>query len=241
MDEILIYAKYDDKKSIIAIRSNIFLEDKTEWTKIDEWVEGQDRYMYAHADNGEYVQEKHGKPLFDDKGRPNFHDDFVEWTDEKKKELYPIAEIDPEKLEQEANLEALMLTSIKASFLLELPDETAATLPLCFEPWESYIGKSLKSGERVKYNNKLYKVIQNVPVVLENQPPGIETASLYNAIDVEHAGTLEDPIPYDQTMTVHNGKYYVENDIIYKCTRDSGQPLYHTCESLIGHYFERVN
>ena len=88
-DEILVYAKYDENNSIIAIRSSIFLNDTDEWTKIDEWTDGQDRYMYAHADNGDYVQEKHGKPLYDDSSRPNFHGDFVEWTEEEKSEYYP--------------------------------------------------------------------------------------------------------------------------------------------------------
>lgn len=92
MNEILIYAKYDENNSIVAIRSSIFLDDTDGWTQIDEWVSGQDRYLYAHADNGEYVQEKHGKPLYDDSGRPNFHGDFVEWTEEEKEEKYPLPE-----------------------------------------------------------------------------------------------------------------------------------------------------
>lgn len=93
--EIKIYSKYDDHNSIISIRSSIFLNGTEGWTQIDEWVSGEDRYLYAHADNGEYVQEKHGKPLYDERGRPNFHGDFVEWTEEEKEELYPIQEPEP--------------------------------------------------------------------------------------------------------------------------------------------------
>lgn len=93
--EIKIYAKYDDHNSIISIRSSIFLNDTDGWTQIDEWVSGEDRYLYAHADNGEYVKEKHGKSLYDDKGRPNFHGEFAEWTEEEKEELYPIQEQEP--------------------------------------------------------------------------------------------------------------------------------------------------
>lgn len=91
-NEILVYAKYDENNSIVDILSSIFLNDTEGWVQIDEWQDGQDRYLYAHADNGEYAQEKHGKPLYDESGRPNFHGDFVEWTEEEKKEFYPTTE-----------------------------------------------------------------------------------------------------------------------------------------------------
>ena len=235
--EIKIYADYDNHNSIISIRSSIFLDSTDGWTEIDEWSQGQDRYLYAHADNGEYVQEKHGKPLYDDMGRPNFHGDFEEWTDEEKKELYPVEEA-MKKAEQEATLQSMIAESAKVAFMADMPDEKAVEIPLCFEKWESYIGKAMKQGTRFEYGGELWKAIQNVPTVLENQPPSIHTASLYNRIDESHAGTIEDPIPYDQTMTVHNGKYYLEDGITYKCIRDSGQPLYATCASLVGNYFE---
>lgn len=107
--EILIYAKYDINMSIIDIRSNIFLSDTEGYTQIDKYEpimlldtesnESDRRYMYAHADNGEYIQMVHGKPLFDDKGRPNFHDNFVEWTEEEKEAKYPTPEPSPSDIE----------------------------------------------------------------------------------------------------------------------------------------------
>lgn len=238
-DGILIYAQYDENKSITAIRSNIFINDLNDWIKIDEWSEGQDRYMYAHADNGEYAQEKHGKPLYDDLGRPNFHDDFVEWTEEEKKEKYPIIDTKPEepteKEKQKELLKDMMFEREKLSFLIELPDVEAVKIPLCFDPW--VVGKSYKVGDRVEHGGKLWKCRQ-AHTSQENWKPSIDTASLWEVINVENAGTLEDPIPYDQTMTVYNGKYYLEEGIIYKCIHDSGQPLYATCASLVGNYFE---
>ena len=119
-----------------------------------------------------------------------------------------------------------------------IPDQEALECILIFPEWESYIGKSMPEGVRTQYEGKLYKSRQEIPTVLANQPPGIETAALYVVIDQEHEGTLEDPIPYDQMMEVFNGKYYIEDEIIYKCIRDSGQPLYATCASLVGNYFE---
>lgn len=99
-DEILIYAKLDSNKSIVQIVSSIFVEDTKGYTQIDAWHEGQDRYIYAHADNGEYVMNKRGKPLYDDLGRPNFHDDFIEWTEEEKQTKYPIRKPEPSELEK---------------------------------------------------------------------------------------------------------------------------------------------
>lgn len=106
--------------------------------------------------------------------------------------------------------------------------------------WESFIGGSMDEGQRFTYKGELWKAIQAVSTVLAHQYPSIDTASLYNRIDESHEGTMEDPIPYANTMTVHNGKYYIENGIVYKCIRDSGQPLYATCESLVGNYFEKA-
>lgn len=119
-----------------------------------------------------------------------------------------------------------------------IPDQQALDCISIFPTWESYIGKSMPEGVRTQYEGKLYKSRQEIPAVLANQPPGIETAALYVVIDQEHEGTLEDPIPYDQMMEVFAGKYYLEDGIIYKCIRDSGQPLYATCASLVGNYFQ---
>lgn len=137
--------------------------------------------------------------------------------------------------EEEASLQAMMAANARASFLAELPDEKAAKITLCYDPWTT--DKAYKVGDRVECDGKLWKCRQ-AHTSQENWRPCIETASLWEVINVENAGTLEDPIPYDQTMTVYNGKYYLEEGIIYKCIRDSGQPLYATCASLVGNYFE---
>lgn len=122
--EILVYAKYDENNSIVAIRSNIFLGDTDGWTQIDEWQDDQDRYMYAHVDNGEYVQEKYGKPLYDDSGRPNFHGDFVEWTEEEKEEKYPLPDPMPSG---DDNMTKKIKTTLNEMVLNALPDGETLT------------------------------------------------------------------------------------------------------------------
>ena len=159
--------------------------------------------------------------------------ELVELTPEEKEEFYPVQK--DEKAEQEATLEQMMFASARASFLIELPDTQAAKISLCYDPWTT--DKAYKVGERVMCDGKLWKCRQ-AHTSQENWKPSINTASLWEVINVENAGTLDDPIPYDQTMAVYNGKYYLEEGIIYKCIRDSGQPLYATCASLVGNYFE---
>lgn len=156
------------------------------------------------------------------------------------KVVYDLPEDSAEKETQESQLQVMVMSAYRTAFLNELPDQEASIIPLCYDTWSSYIGKGLNQGDRVEYNGKLWKVRQNIPTVLENQYPCTDTAALYEVIDVEHEGTLEDPIPYDQNMEVFKDKYYIENGITYKCIRDSGQPLYASCASLVGNYFEAV-
>lgn len=186
-------------------------------------------------DDYDYVQDKNGCGVYYYKISEN---KAIKIEEEEKKQLYSFLypnEIKTEKAMQEASLKTMMVASARTSFLVELPDEKAAMIPLCYDAWTK--DKAYKVGDRVECDGKLWKCRQ-AHTSQENWRPSIETASLWETINVQNAGTLEDPIPYDQTMTVYNGKYYLEEGIIYKCIRDSGQPLYATCASLVGNYFE---
>lgn len=166
-------------------------------------------------------------------------DEFGYKVDKEEQMIYRVVLSKPETEEPVAELTADQEHAISCAVML-MSDEQALNCISVFPTWESYIGKSLKTGERVVYQEELWKVRQEIQTVLENQSPSIETAALYERIDEEHAGTLEDPIPYANTMTVEEGKHYIEEGIIYKCIRGSGQPLYASCASLVGNYFEKV-
>lgn len=101
MEDIIVYVQRDENGSIVSIRSSIFIDDIEGWEKVDEWQEGQDRYLYVHADNGEYVQEKHGNTLRDELGRPNFKGNFELLSDEEKEQLYPITDTENQTSELE--------------------------------------------------------------------------------------------------------------------------------------------
>ena len=123
----------------------------------------------------------------------------------------------------------------------DITDEEALKRPLLVYSWDTYVGKSLTKGQVVSYDDKLWRVRQAVATVLENQPPSLDTAALYEVIEVEAAGTQDDPIPYTPPMEIFNGKYYTQGGVLYKCTRDSGQALTHNLSDLIGLYVESAD
>lgn len=54
----------------------------------------------------------------------------------------------------------------------------------------------------------------------------------------EYAGTKHYPIPYDGNMALESGKYYIQDDVVYLCNRDTGQPVYNALSELVGLYVE---
>ncbi len=83
----------------------------------------------------------------------------------------------------------------------------------------------------------------------ENWRPSIYTASLWTAINADHAGTIEDPIPVPEQLVSFEyewGKYYSESGTLYICDRQGGKSgdkytLAYKPSALIGHYFSVVN
>lgn len=123
----------------------------------------------------------------------------------------------------------------------DITDEEALKRPLLVYSWDTYMGRSLAAGQVVSHDGKLWRVRQAVATVLENQPPSLDTAALYEVIEVEPAGTQDDPIPYTPPMEIFNGKYYTQGGVLYKCTRDSGQALTHNLSDLVGLYVESAD
>ena len=123
---------------------------------------------------------------------------------------------------------------------LSLTDEQSLKVKDLYPTWESFINKKLEKDYKVQYQDKLYKVKQTIELVLENQPPSIDTAALYEEINESNKGTLEDPIPYNNNMELFEGKYYSQNGVVYKCTRNTEQAVYQDLSGLVGIYVEKV-
>lgn len=109
-----------------------------------------------------------------------------------------------------------------------------------WKPGISYGGDNEKIVRRI-INGKdiLYKIIQ--PHISQNGWEPENTPALWEHIDIEHSGTIDDPIPAILNMQYYNGKYYIEDEILYLCTRDSGISLAYLPSQLVGQYFEIID
>lgn len=120
---------------------------------------------------------------------------------------------------------------------LSVDDATALRMVAYYPDWTA--GTAYAVGDRLVYNGDLYKVLQ-AHTSQDTWMPGIGTESLYTRIDEQHDGTKYDPIPYNGNMALENGKYYTQDGVLYKCTRDTGNPVYHALSALVGTYVEVV-
>lgn len=123
---------------------------------------------------------------------------------------------------------------------VELSDTVALEIKSVYPRFADLIGQTVKVGTKLLYKDKLYKVIQE-HLVQSQYTPGTGTESLYTEISESHSGTADDPIPYNNNMALENGKYYVQEGIVYKCTRDTGNPVYNPLKDLVGTYVEVYN
>ena len=133
------------------------------------------------------------------------------------------------------------------------PDQAAARAPEFYPAFEDVVGTYQKKGARVRYtvNDQivLYKLTcedqtEAGTLILESWNP-VDAASIWTAIDIEHEGTIDDPIPAVAGMEYVYGKYYIEGETIYICKRTGEAEggtivLQFLPSALVGQYFEVV-
>lgn len=119
---------------------------------------------------------------------------------------------------------------------LPVDDNTALRMREFYPEWAE--NTSYTAGFKVQRNGKLWRVVQAHTSQNGWQPEN--TASLWEQINETHSGELSDPIPYDGNMALENGKYYIQNGVVYLCNRDTGNPVYNALAELVGLYVEAV-
>ena len=116
-------------------------------------------------------------------------------------------------------------------------DQTALESVWMYPAWRP--GMLCESGKRVVYGGKLYRIGATHTAQADWAPDVAVT--LFTRIDETHAGTADDPIPYDGNMELIEGKYYSQSGAVYLCVRSTGIAVYHALADLIGLYVEVVD
>ena len=136
--------------------------------------------------------------------------------------------------------EARKLRPIIEQAMQSINGNDALTARSMYPAFESIIGKTVKQGFKFTHGGKLWMTEQPEMTIQEHYAPGTGTESLYSEVCESHAGTLEDPIPYSGNMALESGKYYSQNSKIYRCTRDTVNPVYNALSELVGLYVEEA-
>lgn len=119
---------------------------------------------------------------------------------------------------------------------LAVDDNTALRMREFYPEWAS--GNEYPVGHKVQRNGKLWRTVQAHTGQTGWEPEN--AASLWEQINETHDGTLDDPIPYSGNMALVAGLYYHQNYEIYRCIRDTVNPVYNPLAELVGLYVETV-
>lgn len=150
---------------------------------------------------------------------------------EEKKRPLSLAEVQEMLLRQQVNT-------------LAVDDATAFRMREFYPPWESNKAYTAANGcpvgFKVMRGGRLFKLRQEHTSMDAWEPGATGTESLWEEICESHDGSKYDPIPYNGNMALENGKFYSQSGVVYKCFRDTGNPVYHNLADLVGLYVQVV-
>ena len=132
--------------------------------------------------------------------------------------------------------EAIKLRQHIETAVQTLPDSEALEALVLHPEWAS--DTDYTAGYKVQRGGRLWCCLQAHTSQIGWEPE--KAASLWTEICESHAGTLEDPIPYNGNMALESGKYYSQDGKVYRCTRDTGNPVYNALSELVGLYVEEA-
>lgn len=134
-----------------------------------------------------------------------------------------------------------------------LSDGEAAKSPELFPRWADHIGETVKPGDRRSDTDEsgvlhVYRVNKGQGHTTQENWPPHSTPAMWTIINVDHAGTQDDPIPAARGMEYEYGKYYLDSEDgkLYKCERIGEAAggkivLQYLPHELVGQYFKAVN
>lgn len=134
-----------------------------------------------------------------------------------------------------------------------LSDGEAAKSPELFPRWADHIGETVKPGDRRSDMDEsgvlhVYRVNKGQGHTTQDNWPPHSTPAVWTIINVDHAGTQDDPIPAARGMEYEYGLYYKdpEDTKLYLCERTGEQSgnkitLQYLPHELVGTYFTAVS
>lgn len=155
---------------------------------------------------------------------------------EAENSIYEPEEVDYNYLKKVSTLRETISSRINESFFTV---EQALEMKAYFPLWTDLVGQEANIGFRFQYDELLYEVIKP-HTFSEEWKPDSGTESLYKVVQIEASGSIDDPIEWKKNMELFEGKYYIEDGILYLCTRDSGIALSYTLADLVDQYVVAV-
>ena len=119
---------------------------------------------------------------------------------------------------------------------LEVDDQTALRMVEFYPEWVA--GVAYSAGYKVQRNGKLWRCRQANTSQAGWEPENVP--ALWEEICETHDGSRYDPIPYEGSMALENGKYYSQDGVTYLCTRDTVNPVYNPLRELVGLYVKEA-
>lgn len=118
---------------------------------------------------------------------------------------------------------------------LEVDDQTALRMVEFYPEWVA--GVAYSAGYKVQHGGKLRRCLQAHTSQEEWEPENVP--ALWEELCETHDGSRYDPIPYEGSMALENGKYYSQDGVTYLCNRDTVNPVYNPLRELVGIYVEQ--
>lgn len=132
---------------------------------------------------------------------------------------------------------AIKLRDMMHKAAISLDDTDALAAVELFPVWAA--DTAYEAAVRLRYGDKLYKVLQAHTSQATWLPDS--TPSLYAEVERPGQGdTPDNPIPYNNNMELLENKYYSQFDVVYRCIRSTGIPVYNNLADLVGIYVEMV-
>ena len=203
--------------------------------------------MILHAGNGLVLTQSADLPMKERifRSHVNLRDaseiaDWVEITEKQKEQMLAdaaIIDVDDMDVASIKRVDAIIGKVARRIIQVPMTVEESLELAAYFPKWEA--DKVMPNGYKVSYEGSLFEVIQAHTSQADWNPR--DAVSLFKVVQVVATGSIDDPIVWESGMVLEDGKYYMDGDVMYKATRDSGNPLYYSLSDLVGTYVEVIN